>query len=348
MLADLGLPFSVVHGHIGKISLDIPWKQLFPTPKKPVVVVIEGVYLVVSPAAAKPYDADAEAEAARGAKKKAIAAHDEAKAKAESEADQAKNASFVTKLVTSIINNLQLTLRHVHIRYEDGLTHADHPFAAGVTISGLTATTTNEKWEPQFLSGMPVLVNKLVELQALSVYYDTDTKPLPSGPDWLEHCIRLIPTATTPVPHQYLVAPISSQLKLTLNTRGEAARVPKLTAAIDMNRFTLAIDEDQLQDVMLLTDSMARFHLQKQYQRFRPHAPRRTRPTWVLDWWQYAIKCVVHDIHERRRRHSWDHLRARRDARLQYKAAYRDFRSSSKPPARLVKVKGKKEKKKKK
>lgn len=203
----------ILRGHVGSLQLNIPWKQLFPTPKKPVIVEIDDVFLVLGPAAAKPYDVEADARARANMRQKAIAAHDTKKKKAESLEDKAKNASFTTKLVTSIVNNLQLNIRRVHVRYEDALTHPGHTFAAGFTIDSLTGTTTNEHWEPTFLTGMPVMVYKLLALNALAVYCDTDTEPLASSETWRAKCQQLIPSSASPVDHQYMMSPITCQVQ---------------------------------------------------------------------------------------------------------------------------------------
>jgi len=46
--------------------------------------------------------------------------------------------------VANIIKNLEVTIRKVHIRYEDGQTNSSgFPFAAGVTLQEVTMKTTN-------------------------------------------------------------------------------------------------------------------------------------------------------------------------------------------------------------
>jgi vacuolar protein sorting-associated protein 13A/C len=185
VLAALGLPFAVVHGHVGCITIKVPWKQLFPTPKKPVVVEIADVHLVVAPSVAQRYDAAAAAKLAQAAAAKLIAAHEAARlAASDDPAEAAKKKSFSAKLVASIVNNLQLTVRNVHIRYEDPVTVPGHTFAAGVTIAALTAVTTDAAFRPAFLTGLPALVCKLVDLQALALYFNTDTQPLAADASW--------------------------------------------------------------------------------------------------------------------------------------------------------------------
>ena len=61
----------------------------------------------------------------------------------------------------NLIKNLEVTIRKVHIRYEDGQTNSSgYPFAAGITLQSLSMkTTTNTEegqiklkvWEPRAL-----------------------------------------------------------------------------------------------------------------------------------------------------------------------------------------------------
>lgn len=61
---------------------------------------------------------------------------------------------------------------NIHIRYEDDVSHPGHPFAAGFTLRGLDAHTTDEQWQPAYVPGMPIKVHKLASLNALSVYWN--------------------------------------------------------------------------------------------------------------------------------------------------------------------------------
>jgi vacuolar protein sorting-associated protein 13A/C len=50
-------------------------------------------------------------------------------------------------LVDVMIENLQLKIHNVHIRFEDKVS-APRPFACGITLDHLTVTTTDENWMP--------------------------------------------------------------------------------------------------------------------------------------------------------------------------------------------------------
>jgi vacuolar protein sorting-associated protein 13A/C len=59
--------------------------------------------------------------------------------------EDAKNDTFANQLLTKILNNLQFSITNIHIRYEDDIS-TNHRFAAGITLSELSAITTDENW----------------------------------------------------------------------------------------------------------------------------------------------------------------------------------------------------------
>lgn len=63
-------------------------------------------------------------------------------------ADQNKlDETFVEKLVTQIIKNVQLKITDIHVRYEDSITNPKAPFSFGITLHNLSVHTTDENWK---------------------------------------------------------------------------------------------------------------------------------------------------------------------------------------------------------
>ena len=114
-----------------------------------------------------------------------------------SKEEKQKDASFVEKLTQSIIDNLQVawvartlpstggvplitlalfpvqvTVRNVHIRYEDATSNPEHPFSIGVTLHELDAFSTDKHWQPAFLVN-EILVHKIAKLDSFGIYFNT-------------------------------------------------------------------------------------------------------------------------------------------------------------------------------
>jgi vacuolar protein sorting-associated protein 13A/C len=85
-------------------------------------------------------------------------------------------------LTAKIINNIQVTVKNIHIRYEDKMSVpgvrditilsmlntnicVQHPFAAGITLAGFTTVSVDDKWEPAFIESTAGAIRKVICLQ---------------------------------------------------------------------------------------------------------------------------------------------------------------------------------------
>jgi vacuolar protein sorting-associated protein 13A/C len=75
--------------------------------------------------------------------------------------EEAKNDTFINQLTTKIIDNLQFSMKNIHIRYEDEGADQLQPFAAGVTLGELSAISTNSQWVPTFISEATNTIHKV-------------------------------------------------------------------------------------------------------------------------------------------------------------------------------------------
>lgn len=77
---------------------------------------------------------------------------------------------FITQLTNKIVDNLQFTMKNIHIRYEDKISDPGHPFAAGITLKELSALSTDEEWVPKFISNPTNTINKVNYIAVLYFY----------------------------------------------------------------------------------------------------------------------------------------------------------------------------------
>lgn len=55
------------------------------------------------------------------------------------------------RLITKVVDNIQLTIKNIHIRYEDRISiGSDSPFSLGFTLKELSVNTTNKEWQSAF------------------------------------------------------------------------------------------------------------------------------------------------------------------------------------------------------
>jgi hypothetical protein len=102
-----------------------------------------------------------------------------------------ENDSVFGKLKMKILNNIQVKVENIHIRYQDDLSNPQNPFALGITLDELYAESADENWKPGWIkSSKSTIIRKLARLQNLCIYFDTAAKPKTSG--------TTATTATTP------------------------------------------------------------------------------------------------------------------------------------------------------
>lgn len=68
---------------------------------------------------------------------------------------------FISQLTTKIVDNLQFTMKNIHIRYEDNISDPGHPFSAGITLKELSALSTDDEWKPKFITETTKTINKV-------------------------------------------------------------------------------------------------------------------------------------------------------------------------------------------
>lgn len=72
-----------------------------------------------------------------------------------------KKDTFTEKLVTQIIKNLQVTIKDIHLRYEDNFSDPRNPFSLGFTLHNLIFKTTDEKWVPAVIQESINVIHKV-------------------------------------------------------------------------------------------------------------------------------------------------------------------------------------------
>lgn len=151
-LDSLELPLSVVHGYVGNINAKIPWRGLG---SSPVVAEVSDIYAVVQPKKNVKWDERIEREKRQSIKKKKLESYEASKqlaatTKAVANTTSDGNDTFLNRLTETVINNLQVKIQNVHIRYEDR-SDPDRPVVFGITMESLNVESTDENGVPSFI-----------------------------------------------------------------------------------------------------------------------------------------------------------------------------------------------------
>ncbi|XP_045765599.1 vacuolar protein sorting-associated protein 13 isoform X2 [Maniola jurtina] len=323
-LEELNIPVQTVYGHLGKLVLKIPWKNLYGAS---VEATIERLFLIVNPTAEVKYDPEKEEKMALAAKQAELARVEEAKKK-EAEKDDKLDETFVEKLVTQIIKNVQLKISDIHVRYEDSITNPKAPFSFGITLHNLSVHTTDENWKQTVIQEAVTKIFKILSLEGLAIYWNPATE-LYSKNDVEQIKKRLqgeIATKSSkPSSYKYALGPINATAKLKLNPKPEGDfpkfSIPKVILTLHMEQLAVSLTKLQYQDMMLLADSMDRMSKGAPYRKYRPNL--NIYKGHYKAWWHFAFKCILEEEVKRRRRNwDWNHMLAHRQLCKDYASAY--------------------------
>lgn len=113
----LDLPIRVKHGHVGQLSLEANWRKLT---SQPVKVVLDRIFVVAGPKKEFKVDKVAQLKSAVENKLNQLATTEAFTLAREGESEDDKNeeggGSYVSRLTAKIVNNIKVTINHIHIR----------------------------------------------------------------------------------------------------------------------------------------------------------------------------------------------------------------------------------------
>jgi len=184
------IPISLKFSSIGKLSLQVPWSSLS---SSPVEVLLEKVYIIIGAKQQNEWkfvDYNTimkKLELIENYVKTCIQKFIE-KEKSLMESGQNKSpeqqAGYFEKLKLRIVDNLQVTIKSIHVRFEnegiEGL-HDEMKYSWGLTLDRLDIYTTDTKWEKAFFDrtdpkNKDKPMNKLLKLSSFCIYWNSNEK----------------------------------------------------------------------------------------------------------------------------------------------------------------------------
>ncbi|KAL0979681.1 hypothetical protein UPYG_G00188180 [Umbra pygmaea] len=337
-LSQLDIPFKVRAGHIGRLQLKIPWKNLY---TQSVEATLDGVYLLIVPTASIKYDAEKEDKQLQEARQRELQRIEETKQKAAEQENPAleKQDTFVEKLVTQVIKNLQVKISNIHVRYEDEVTNPNCPLSFGVSLQNLSLQTADENWKPCLLDEKAKLFFKLVQLDNLFAYWNVNSTLYSNHmPDEALRCLQnsMDIYSSTPMSHDFIFRPITANAKLRMNPRSDVNfSSPKVDLVVNLKEVAVELNRPQYISILELLGSVDMMSRNLPYRKFRPQVHVHNN---AYIWWQYVINGILEvDVKPRLHMWSWQHIRHHRQTVKKYKQLYKDKITSKKPTEKLLK-----------
>uniref|UniRef100_A0A8C9TCT1 Vacuolar protein sorting 13 homolog A n=1 Tax=Scleropages formosus TaxID=113540 RepID=A0A8C9TCT1_SCLFO len=298
--SQLDIPFKVRAGHIGRLELKIPWKNLY---TQSVEATLDGVYLLIVPTASIKYDAEKEEKQLQEARQRELQRIEETKQKAAEQGPRPqKQDTFVEKLVTQVIKNLQVKISNIHVRYED-------------------AVST----QPLFTS----VLNPLIRRFCFYSLHSPDEALMLFGvsvADLTGSCFLMLA----------VFSPISANAKLRMNPRADVDfSSPKVDLVVNLPEVAVELKRPQYVNILELLGSIDLMSRNLPYRKYHPNVPVHTN---AYQWWQYAITGIL-EVNVKPRLHmwSWKDIRKHRQKVKTYKELYKKKITSKKPTEDVLK-----------
>jgi hypothetical protein len=346
---------SFVNGVVKTLEVHIPWTALL---NSPVRINIDGCYLQVCPLNVSSLDKEQTRNRLRIMKQEKISFadkfidfskggegedsagddssddddDDDAEARRKKRAAKKEGEkSWIQVWTSKIVDNLEITLKNIHIRYEDDSHLNGSTNSAGVTLSKFAFTTCDENWKTSFVARHGEPIRKLIKVENFGVYWNMQSQRLAglSKEEWEKAMHNIIfknedfrhndheesvdmakkvefvrqqtiadGSKSVPGSMKYIVAPTNKlEVKALhndhLTTPGDT---PKYEVSIVNEELDLSLDGLQYKQLSQTMEMIGVAEAMKQPYMYRPTA----RPSGKDNcrrWWRYACKLAVKRPH---------------------------------------------------
>lgn len=271
------IPICLKFSSIGKLSLTVPWSSLSSSPLE---VFMERIFIIIGPKQQKDwkfFDYNTimnKIEQIENYVKTCIQKFIE-KEKSLLESSSGTNtdqqqAGYFEKLKLRIIDNIQVTINSIHIRFENegvqGL-HSEMKYSWGITLDKIEIYTTDEKWKRNFFDrtdekNKDKPMNKLLKLCSLSLYWNSNDKLQLATQNKNEILVgleNLITRTGQPAKTCELLS-LNSEIKLIQKTKLDTYDSPEFILDIELKAINTNLQKQQLQEIIHLIDIFNVYH----------------------------------------------------------------------------------------
>ena len=276
----LGIPVKLILGRIKKLYIKVPWNALS---SKPVKLDIEGVELVIEPLPAQFWGDLVERQNKMEVLEKRLLDFalgffkqmvEETTPKPAAD-DAAAKQGFLVGMTTKVVDNIQVSIRNIHVRYEDTRFFKD-PLSIGITLEKLEIQTTNEHWESEFIDrtlskNKDKPLQKLLNLRNIGLYCQPLDVPsmmvslIPTREEQYAKFISLFPAAASisePYKSCYILRPISILAKFKqLSASIKSPAEPICQLSLDIDDFEIAFLKTQFEAVLKFFENVHEFQI---------------------------------------------------------------------------------------
>lgn len=266
----LNLPISLKFSSIGKLSLQVPWSNLS---SSPIEILLDRVYLIIVPKPQADWDfvdfttMEKKMEIINDYVRRCIEKFLEKEKKNLIESPTAgkspNNQGYLEKLKLIIMDNIQVKLTNVHLRFEnEGIEgfHQEIKYSWGVTLDKLEIFTTDKDWHKTFYDrnepkNKDKPMNKKLILSSLSIYWNSKEEVFLKDQQIIDSMTNLIKTNKESNNKTTEILSLSSIIKLVQKTSHyEIFDSPEFQIDIELAIMNILFMKPKLQEIIHLID----------------------------------------------------------------------------------------------
>ncbi|KAG6616608.1 Vacuolar protein sorting-associated protein [Phytophthora cinnamomi] len=316
-LAELQLPVAVASGSVARVLVRVPWNQLG---SASVTISLEGVAALVVPDAQRPGAAELrQAKRNQLERRELLRQHRRFAARvgpgraqpAPSEGED--EGTFVSRLTARIVANLQVTLRDVHLRYEDAVANPETPLACGLMLGRFRYFTTDEEGREAFVdqaTGHGPFTYKKAELSRFGMYWDrldasdrdARLEARADVPRAMRAMVQELGGQQEDSSRRWLLRPCSLAVQLTKNESTDYSAVAKYTVEAEMGALQASLTREQYEDVLFLQRAFLGRKAVEAHFALARGRPLHTPSARPREWWDYATRLVLEQRRAKLRR----------------------------------------------
>lgn len=197
-----------------------------------------------------------------------------------------------------------MRIKDIHIRYEDASSCPGKVFACGVRVDSLTAQTCDESWVPKFMAAASQeIMYKLLELDGLAVYWDTNTELFADLP--LDVLSSKLMQPCSIDKNDFLLAPVSGYAHLKRNCNAKPLRSlnhPRVACDFQLDRVNIEIRDVQYHQLVQCCRSLEMLARGLQFRRWRVDSEVKFHSRRQ---WEFSANCIIAEIRKRNQCRNW-------------------------------------------
>ncbi|NP_001348705.1 Ricin B-type lectin domain-containing protein [Caenorhabditis elegans] len=322
-LRKLDLPVEVKSGLLGKLTLSVPITHIR---SEPWTLKLSDVLIIVGPLSSeKRYDVEAVEQVEQQRKEQML---EELELRHKTALfdlcgipiPESQDSWWGASLISTVLNNIQLILNNVHIRYEDDTTIPGQTFNCGIRIQKMTMQTTNHHWKPGFAEPQKgTNTFKKLELGGFSIYWNSKTTMTENIEDSKQLKLILAPETSS---NAYIIQPCSAELRMEKNSSKFPlkSKVPRFKFFMRPDILGLELTRHQMTQLRAVNREWARFERARQHRKWRPLC---TIGENAKEWWKFAYNRVLEESRRANANRTWDFAHERASRFNAYCRAYR-------------------------